>query len=71
MPYHSLAFLCPFIIVHAGTTSAQNALPSQSLEPPDPTGDVALADCLRLALEHSPELSVYAWEPRMAEARTL
>ncbi len=71
MPPHFLAFLCPFIIILAGTTSAQNASPAQSQEPPDLSANVALADCLSLVLEHSPELAVYAWEPRMAEARTL
>ncbi len=72
MSPHSLAFLYSFVfILGSAASAAQNMLPSQPQEPPDPSGDVSLADCLGLVLEHNPELSVYAWEPRMAEARTI
>ncbi|NUM55216.1 MAG: TolC family protein [Candidatus Hydrogenedentes bacterium] len=55
-----------------GTMCLAQDGPSQpSLVAPDPAGDLALADCLGLVLEHNPDLAAYAWEPRLAEARTI
>ena len=71
MSTYRLVILHTFLSVLGSVAFAQNALDAQPHEPPDPLGDVALNDCLALALQHNPELGVYAWEPRMAEARTL
>ena len=68
---HRLAFLCIAIVTTGSATWAQDASPSRPHEPHNPTGDVTLAECLGLALMHNPEISVYAWEPRMAEASTI
>lgn len=71
MSRNSIAFLYVLAFAMCSPVWAQDILPPESGEPPEPLGDLALADCLGLVLEHNPELSTYAWEPRKAEARTL
>jgi cobalt-zinc-cadmium efflux system outer membrane protein len=65
------AFLSCVALLFCCSAWAEELLPSQPLVPPEPSGDLTLADCLVLVLEQNPELAAYAWEPRMAEARSI
>lgn len=71
MPTRAWAYLCPIILLFTGSTAAQASLQEAPFDPPALTGDITLADCLQWVLKYNPALSVYAWEPRLAEARTL
>jgi cobalt-zinc-cadmium efflux system outer membrane protein len=71
MSSYFIAFLHILAFALCSPVWAQVTQPPDSREPPEPLGDLTLADCLELVLEHSPELSIFAWEPRKAEARTL
>jgi len=63
-------------LTHAADTQAPPSTPATSSlsgEPPpvEPDGPLALEDALALALLGNPELEVFSWETRIAEARAV
>lgn len=46
-------------------------IPSAWAQPAEPAGPLTLSNALELALKNSPELSIFAWDDRISEARRL